>query len=603
MKDRIFEIISKYNGDSYRLMDILHDIQAVAGYIDHATIALLADKLPLSAAQIEETVSFYHFYSDKPLAKFNIYLNDSVTANMNGRKEVLAAFEAACGIKQGQVTSDGTLGLFPTSCIGMNDQEPAAIINDKVFTRLTPFRVKQIVNGLKHGLSLDDLVVEECGDGKNALPEINSMVCNNIRRKGALLNHDYKLFSVINDILPNTSSDEIIDIVSESNIRGRGGAGFPTGLKWKFGSRAKGEHRYIICNADEGEPGTFKDRVLLTEYPEMVFEGMVTAGYAVGADMGLLYLRYEYKYLLSYLNGVLESMRKNNYLGKNISGIEDFDFDIRIQLGAGAYICGEESALIESLEGKRGEPRDKPPFPVEKGYMNLPTVVNNVETLATVVKIIKNGADWFNKLGNKDSVGTKVLSISGDCRFPGIYEVEWGLKIGDVLDMCGADNVQAIQVGGPSGALIGEKDFHRELSYSDLPTGGSMIVFNKNRNLLTEVVLNFMNFFIEESCGTCSTCRNMPYVLREKLLKVINGRGVKQDIEDMTSWARLLNVSRCGLGQTAANPIVSSIKNFRPLYEALLNHEVEYDSGFNLETSVLESCKVVGRQPIFHHNA
>jgi [NiFe] hydrogenase diaphorase moiety large subunit len=601
MKDRIIKIISKYNGDSSRLMDILHDVQEFAGFISKETIALLADKLTLSAVQIEETISFYHFYSDQPLGKVNIYLNDSVTSNMFGRMEVLKTFETGLGIHEGQVTSDGGIGLFATSCIGMNDQEPAAIINDRVFTRLTPYRAKQIVQGLKDGKRVDELVVEEFGDGKNAFPEIGAMVCNNIRKKDALLTKDYPLFSVINEILPQTSAEEIIDVVSESNIRGRGGAGFPTGLKWKFGSRAKGERRFIICNADEGEPGTFKDRVLLTEYPEMVFEGMVTAGYAVGADLGLLYLRYEYKYMLNYLNGILDNMRKNNYLGANVGGVEDFNFDIRIQLGAGAYICGEESALIESLEGKRGEPRDKPPFPVEKGYLNMPTVVNNVETLATVVKILRNGSDWFNNLGNKDSVGTKVLSVSGDCRFPGIYEVQWGMKIKEVLDMCGATDVQAIQVGGPSGALIGPKDFNRELSYSDLPTGGSMIVFNHTRNLLTDVVLNFMNFFIEESCGSCSTCRNMPFVLREKLLKVIGGRGVKQDITDMTEWAKVLNVSRCGLGQTAANPVVSSIRNFRHLYEALVQKDVAYDSGFTMETSVLESCKVVGRQPNFHH--
>jgi len=602
MKDRIFKIISKYNGDSSRLMDILHDIQDTEGYIAGDIVGLLADLLSLSAAQVEETVSFYHFYSDKPRAKVNIYLNDSVTANMFGRAEVLKAFEDACGISEGEVSEDGQLGLFSTSCIGMNDQEPAALINDKVFTRLTPYRVNQIIADLKSGKSLDEITVESCGDGKNALAEVNATVYNNIRRKGALLNNDYPFYTVVNDILPNISSEEIIDIVSESNIRGRGGAGFPTGLKWKFGSKARGERRFIICNADEGEPGTFKDRVLLTEYPEMVFEGMVVAGYAVGADLGLLYLRYEYKYLLNYLNGILDKMRKNNYLGTNVAGIEDFNFDIRIQLGAGAYICGEESALIESLEGKRGEPRDKPPFPVEKGYLNLPTIVNNVETLATVVKIVKNGADWFNTLGNKDSVGTKVLSISGDCRFPGIYEVEWGMTISEVLDMCGATDVQAVQVGGPSGALIGNKSFGRELSYSDLPTGGSMIVFNNSRNLLRDVVLNFTDFFIEESCGSCSTCRNMPYVLREKLLKILNGRGVKQDVEDILQWAKVLNVSRCGLGQTAANPIVSSIRNFRHLYDALVQKEVDYDSGFDLESSVLESCKVVGRQPIFHHH-
>ncbi len=231
-------------------------------------------------------------------------------------------------------------------------------------------------------------------------------------------------------------------------------------MKWKFGRKAKGDHHVIICNADEGEPGTFKDRVLLTEFPELVFEGMVIAGYAVGADIGLLYLRYEYKYLLNYLNGMLDDMRSKNLLGDAINGIEGFDFDIRIQLGAGAYICGEESALIESLEGKRGEPRDKPPFPVERGYLNSPTVVNNVETLALIPKILTKGADWFVGLGDKASSGTKILSISGDCNFPGIREVEWGHTIKDILDMSGALNVQ-----GPSRLLVhlehllGEKDF------------------------------------------------------------------------------------------------------------------------------------------------
>ncbi|MCF8348092.1 MAG: NAD(P)H-dependent oxidoreductase subunit E, partial [Bacteroidales bacterium] len=214
MKDRIFKIISKYNGDSSRLMDILHDIQDTEGYIAGDIMGLLADLLSLSAAQVEETVSFYHFYSDKPRAKVNIYLNDSVTANMFGRAEVLKAFEDACGISEGEVSEDGQLGLFSTSCIGMNDQEPAALINDKVFTRLTPYRVNQIIADLKSGKSIDEITVESCGDGKNALPEVNATVYNNIRRKGALLNNDYPFYSVLKEILPNISSEEIIDIVS-----------------------------------------------------------------------------------------------------------------------------------------------------------------------------------------------------------------------------------------------------------------------------------------------------------------------------------------------------------------------------------------------------
>jgi len=601
MREKILDIISKYNMDKTRMMDILHDIQSIAGCVDKESVEILHSELGLSVSQIEEVISFYHFYTCKPVAKVNIYLNDSITANMHGREEVLDAFQNECDVLEGTVSYDGSFGLFSTSCIGMNDQEPAAIINGRIFTRLTPYRVRELVKDLKNGKGIDDLIYEGDGGGRNALPEINSMVCNNIRRRGALLAEDYQAFDVAHNMLPDTTPDEIISIVEASNIRGRGGAGFPTGLKWKFGRKAEGDHHVIICNADEGEPGTFKDRILLTEFPEMVFEGMVIAGYAVGADIGLLYLRYEYKYLLDYLNGILDDMRSNNILGNAISGIPEFNFDIRIQLGAGAYICGEESALIESLEGKRGEPRDKPPFPVEKGYLNYPTVVNNVETLATIPKILKNGSDWFLNLGNKASAGTKILSVSGDCNFPGIYEIEWGTSIKDVLDMCGAYDVQAIQVGGPSGSLIGEDDFDRALSYTDLPTGGSMIVFGNKRNILKDVVMNFMNFFIEESCGSCSTCRNMPSVLKEKLEKILGGRGVESDIDDLMSWSEVLKVSRCGLGQTAANPITTSISNFRHLYEDLVQKDISFDTGFDIEESIKASCAAVGRQPILHN--
>lgn len=600
MKEKILDIISNYNKDKTRLMDILHDIQEIAGYIDEEAIEILHKELGISTSEVLEVVSFYHFYSDKKRGRVNIYLNNSITAELHGRRAVLEAFEKECNVSEGNVSDDGMFGLYPTSCIGMNDQEPAAIINDKIFTRLTPYRVKEIIKDLRSGKDINDLTYEGDGGGRNALPEISSMVCNNIRRRGALLQHDYKLFDVSNNILGKKSPEEVIEIVEESNIRGRGGAGFPTGMKWKFGRKAKGEHRVIICNADEGEPGTFKDRVLLTEFPELVFEGMVTAAYSVGADIGLLYLRYEYKYLLDYLNGILDDMRKNNYLGNKIAGIDDFDFDIRIQLGAGAYICGEESALIESLEGKRGEPRDKPPFPVEKGYLNYPTIVNNVETLASVPKILTKGADWFTGLGNKASSGTKILSISGDCNYPGIYEVEWGTLVKDVLDMCGATNVQAVQVGGPSGALVGPKDFGREISYTDMPTGGSIIIFGEHRDILKEVVPNFTEFFIEESCGSCSTCRNMTTVLHEKFDKILKGKGVNSDIDDLLDWSELLKVSRCGLGQTAANPITTSIRNFRHLYEKLIQPGVEFDTGFDLEESVKESCAAVGRQPILH---
>jgi [NiFe] hydrogenase diaphorase moiety large subunit len=478
----------------------------------------------------------------------------------------------------------------------MSDQEPAALINGKVFCRLTPFRVKEIVRDLKAGKKLDEIMVEGLGDGANASPEINTMVQNNIRKKGSILADGYKPGEALKKIV-KMKPDEVIAEVKLSNIRGRGGAGFPTGMKWEICRNTPGSEKYIFCNADEGEPGTFKDRVILTEYPKMLLEGMAIAGYAVGAEYGILYVRYEYKYLQKHLEKIIEGGRKKNYLGKNIQGKEGYNFDIRIQFGAGAYVCGEESALIESAEGKRGEPRDRPPFPVESGYLEKPTIVNNVETLCSIVKIINNGAPWYRSMGTKESSGTKVLSISGDCKYPGVYEIEWGFSVSDVLEMVGASDAQAVQVGGPSGTLIGPNEFNRTLSYTDLSTGGSLIIFNKQRDLLKDVVLNFMNFFIDESCGSCSTCRNIPVFLKQKLEKILNARGVQRDVEEMLEWSKVLKASRCGLGITAANPVVSSIKNFRPLYDKIIQHGKDYDSNFDMLVSVKESCDAVGRVP------
>lgn len=623
--NNLTEILQKYNNNRSRLMDIFHEIHEKQNFVSKDNINTLSKALSISGAEINETLTFYHFFSNRQRGKFKIFLNNSITANMKGREAVKKAFEEACDTPFGTVSEDNLFGLFNTSCIGMNDQEPAAIINDKIFTQLTPYRVRQLIKNMRENKSVEDLMYENYGDGNNADSDVKSMVFNNIRRKSIILKRDYTPFDFLNSGIKKYTPEQVIKEVENSNLRGRGGAGFPTGLKWRFGSRTEGKHRVIICNADEGEPGTFKDRVLLTEYPEMVFEGMVVAAYATGADIGLLYLRYEYKYLLKFLNRKLAGMQQNNFLGNNIAGIKDFNFNIRIQLGAGAYVCGEESALIESLEGKRGEPRDKPPFPVEKGYLGYPTIINNVETLATAVKILHHGADWYADFGTKDSLGTKLLSISGDCKLPGIYEVEWGISIKEVLEMCGAEDVQAIQVGGPSGMLIGMKDFDnldkttlmkwykpsgmmvaekffdRRLSYSDLPTGGSIIIFNNQRDLLGDVVLNFMDFFIEESCGSCSTCRTLPLIMKNKLQKILDGHGVRKDIDDLLSWGKTLKASRCGLGQAAGNPILSSIFNFRHLYEKHIQSLIEFDNGFDLEKSVEPYRKFVHRKPVFHH--
>ncbi|MBN2480676.1 MAG: NAD(P)H-dependent oxidoreductase subunit E [Bacteroidales bacterium] len=599
MKTAVRKITERYGKDKTRLMDILIDTQTELGCIPREATLQIAEDLVMSEVDVDQTISFYHFFSQKPTGRYKIYLNNSVVANIMGMKEVVRTFQKELGIKFNEVTPDGLAGLYETSCIGMNDQEPAAIINNRIFTRLTPFRVKEMVRDMKEGKDIDDMFVADYGDGQNRSDLIKSVVSNNIRKIGPVLERNYKPGQAIEKII-NMDPGDIIEEIKKSNIRGRGGAGFPTGLKWEFCRNAPGEKKYILCNADEGEPGTFKDRVILTELARLLFEGMVIAGYAVGATEGILYIRYEYKYLQQYLESILQTARETNYLGKNIQGRKGFDFDIRIQSGAGAYVCGEESALIESAEGKRGEPRDRPPFPVEKGYLDMPTVVNNVETLCAVVKVILNGGDWYKSFGTVESTGTKVLSISGDCKFPGVYEVEWGFSVNDILDMVGAakEDVQAVQVGGPSGALISPDEFNRILGYEDLATGGSLIILSNERDILTDVVLNFTEFFIEESCGSCSTCRIVPTLLRNKLMKILNARGVKQDIDDMLEWGKILRASRCGLGQTAANPILSSLKNFRHLYEDKIQKNKEFDSGFDLNAALKEASKATGRVTI-----
>jgi [NiFe] hydrogenase diaphorase moiety large subunit len=594
MKTSISMITGHFGHDRSRLMDILLAIQEEMGYIPAELLQKIADQVGVSKAELDETVSFYHFFNHTPPGRYTVYLNNSVTAAMMGREKVRRTFEEEAGISFGNVSRDGLIGLFDTSCIGMSDQEPAAIINGVIFNNLTPFWVKEIVKFMRQGMPVNEMCRQNYGDGNNSSDLVRSVVSNNIRRKGPVVWDPYIPGEGLRAAIAREPL-EVIEEVKKSNLRGRGAPGVPTGLKWEFCARARGRDRYIFCNADEGEPGTFKDRVILTELPMLVFEGMAIAAYAVGAGSGILYLRYEYKYLQKHLENALEEMRKENLLGKDIAGRKGFDFDIRIQLGAGAYVCGEESALIESAEGRRGEPRDRPPFPVEKGYLGKPTIVNNVETLAKVSKILKKGSEWFLDLGTKASAGTKLLSISGDCRYPGVYEIEWGFSIYDILEMVGADDVQAVQIGGPSGILIGPNQLPRHLGYEDLGTGGAMIIFNESRDLLREAVLNYTEFFIEESCGSCSTCRNMPVLLRDKLLKILDGHGVVQDIDDLLEWSKPLKLSRCGLGHTAANPIVTSIQNFRHLYEKRVLRDRQYETGFNLAESVRESCEAAGR--------
>lgn len=588
-------VILKHAKDPSGLLDIIRSVQASAGFVPEEAVADIARHLNLSEADVRGVVTFYHFFSAAPRGETPIYLNDSITSRMCGRAAVAKAFENQAGCRFGEVSPDGKIGLFATSCIGMNDQEPAAIIDGIIFTNLTDLKAEAIVRGLRAGRSARDLV-ESYGDGANQSDLVRAMVSNNIRRRGPVLFGPFESGSAVKKIASLTPEDVIAEI-KRANLLGRGGAGFPTGLKWEFCRKEAEAERYIVCNADEGEPGTFKDRVILTELPRLLFEGMAVAGYAIGARLGVLFLRGEYAYLQSYLESVLTALRTQGVLGKSVAGKPGFDFDIVIKLGAGAYICGEESALLESAEGKRGEPRDRPPFPVQAGYLNKPTAVNNVETLATAAQIVVHGWAWFNALGAPKSAGTKLLSVSGDCARPGIYEVEFGLSVQDLLDMVGAPGARAVQVGGPSGTCLSPVGFQRKLSFADLATGGSIIVFGPGRDIF-EIVENFMEFFVEESCGWCTPCRAGNVLLKKKFSKVLHGRGTAQDLAELETWGKLIKAtSRCGLGQTSPNPILTTLQNFRELYEAKIHKGEDFVADFDLTAAIQDGCTAANRQP------
>ena len=387
-----------------------------------------------------------------------------------------------------------------------------------------------------------------------------------IDRNGPVIFSPIEPWAGLNQAL-KLGRSELLDVVRDSNLCGRGGAGFPTGVKWNLAAVANDEEKYIVCNADEGEPGTFKDRVLLSELSRLFLEGMIISAFAIGAKKGFLYLRGEYKAFLPGLNKELADLRKTNYLGKSILGKKGFDFDIEIRLGSGAYVCGEETALIESLEGNRGEPRNRPPFPVNTGFNGHPTVVNNVETFAAVVHVVAKGADWFKKIGTEKSAGSKLLSISGDCTKPGVYEVVYGISINDVLKMVGAKNTKAVQVGGASGTCLAKKDFKRKIGFEDLSTGGSIIIFNSKRKML-DVADNFLRFFEEESCGQCTPCREGIPVLIDAVDLIKSSKCDKAYLEDILSLAETMQLaSKCGLGQSAPNALVAILENFKDEYK------------------------------------
>ena len=575
------DLLSKSGDSPDQLLQHLCKIQSHYSHIPEEALQLLADRLHIPPAQIISVIYFYSFLHMKARGDYDIRFSDNITDRMLGNLPLLESLCKKLGVKPGVPRADGRVTVALTSCTGICDQGPALLVNGMAISRLNEERIHKIVGLIQAGNPITNW------------PKSFFVVEDNIQRQDKLLSHGIMSGSAIGSLAVK-GGDAMLDWLDSSGLRGRGGAGFKTATKWRMCREAPADAHYVVCNADEGEPGTFKDRILLNSYAKCVFEGMTLCAGIIGAKKGFLYLRGEYLYMRETLEKELQKRRDANCLGENILGKQGFDFDIEIHMGAGSYVCGEESALIESLEGKRGIPRNRPPFPVTRGYKNQPTVVNNVETFVAAARIAVFGADWFSSMGTEDSTGTKLLSVSGDCARPGIYEYPYGVTIRQVLEDCGAKDTQAVQVSGAAGSTIPPQEFYRQIAFEDVPTGGSFMIFNQKRDLL-DMVQNFARFFAHESCGFCTPCRIGGTLMKDLVNKVIVGHATSYDIAELKNIGLVMQkTAHCGLGSTAPNPVLDTLNKFPGIYsKRLLNRG--YEPAFDLDAALEVSRHITGR--------
>ncbi|MDD3859268.1 MAG: NAD(P)H-dependent oxidoreductase subunit E [Bacteroidales bacterium] len=558
----IIEHIVKDSGKSREsLMPILQEVIKQKNYISEKDILDIAEGLDLSPAEIYGTATFYSFLDTKKRGMYVIRLCKSIIAVMKGKDEIEKVITKILHIKPGESTQDNMFTFLETNDIGWSDKEPSMLINEDLFIELTPEKTTEII---KAYISGDEKLI----DSFQTKSIISDKSCSNSNQSkcGELKGFVKKADMIFNkdcDSLQKLSAaikidkDNFISELIESGLRGRGGAGFPTGLKWKFAKSAQSEEKYVICNADEGEPGTFKDRVILQEVPCKVFAGMALCGHIVGAKKGFLYLRGEYIWMANDLKAKLE---ESNQMFIDLG----LDFNIEIRMGSGAYVCGEETALIESMEGKRGEPRNKPPYPASAGFRDKPTVINNVETFIFALEIANIGAQHFKTMGTSDSAGSKLFSISGDTPKPGVYELELGMTLADFVEEFGDGDTKAVQVGGASGFCVPRRKFKDTIiGFEGIPTGGSMMLFNSHRSMYN-VLHNYLEFFSEESCGQCTPCRVGCQQLFNGVEAIKSREKSENYLDDLLELSETMKIaSKCGLGQSVANSFKSIVREFK----------------------------------------
>jgi NADH-quinone oxidoreductase subunit F/NADP-reducing hydrogenase subunit HndC len=487
---------------------------------------------------------------------------------------------------------DKEVKVVRTGCFGLCEAGPIVIVYPEgaFYSRVSQDDVKRIAEEhLLKGRIVKDLLYHNSVE-EDQIKSLNEVDFYQKQQRIALRNcgvinpekiEEYIAFDgyqALGKVVTEMTPDEVIQVVKDSGLRGRGGGGFPTGLKWGFTAQEKEPVKYVACNADEGDPGAFMDRSVLEGDPHALIEAMAIAGYAIGSELGYVYIRAEYPIAVERLDIAIKQAKEMGLLGKDIFG-SGFNFDMEIRLGAGAFVCGEETALIASIEGQRGMPRPKPPFPAQKGIWGKPTLLNNVETYANIPQIILNGADWYSSIGTEKSKGTKVFALGGKINNTGLVEIPMGTTLREIIYDIGGGipngkKFKAVQTGGPSGGCITEKDLDTPIDYDNLIAKGSMmgsggmIVMDED-NCMVDIARFFLDFTVDESCGKCVPCREGTKRMCELLDKITEGRGTLEDIDTLESLAySIKDASLCGLGQTAPNPVLSTLKHFRHEYEA-----------------------------------
>ena len=539
------------------LLPALHAAQNIYGWVSEPVAAEIAKALHVPLADVHGVIEFYALFYNKPTSKHTIRVCTDVTCGLKNADAILQHLCKHHGLQPGQTTDDLSLTIEASPCLGLCEHAPNALVDQDAETDINlANNTYELGRPPTWVYGSVRLLTANCGNGTTPLSK-------------------YGKYAAFTKAL-SMKREEIISEVKASGLFGRGGAAFPTQIKWESVAAEKADQKYIVCNADESEPGTFKDRILLLDDPHCTIEGMLIAAFAVGASKGYIYVRGEYPYIIPPLENALREAREAGWLGENILG-SGFSFDIEVRVGAGAYICGEETALFESIEGKRGFPRVKPPFPTTHGLFGKPTVINNVETLCNVPLIISQGSVEYCKLGTAKSPGPKLFCLSGDLVRPGLYEVPFGVTLRELIEMAGGipnnKNLQAILMGGAAGAFATAADLDTKLTFEDLraaglPLGsGVVMVFDETRDM-RDTLRRLGRFFAHESCGKCYPCQMGSRRQKEILDRLAEGKSLPGDFERLqdVGWT-MTDASLCGLGQTAASAVLSAMKLWPEMFQ------------------------------------